>query len=127
MELKRKIYKKLIEWKKDVHHKALVIKGPRQVGKTFIIEKFAKENYESVVKINFSENIKYKEIFDDSLNVDDIITKIKLYIDDAKFIEGKTLIFLDEILLGGNEITALKFFTIDKRYDVICSGSMLIF
>lgn len=125
MELKRKILKDLLAWKNREKHLPLILKGPRQVGKTYIIEKFCKENYENFIEINFSEDKRYKNIFENSLKIDEITEKIRYYFPNSRFVENKTIIFLDEIQLGGNARTALKFFANDKRYDVICSGSML--
>ena len=76
--LKRKIYQSLIEWKKQTEKMCLVVKGARQVGKTFIIDKFARENYENYVYINFDENPGYKVIFDGDLDVNNLIKQISL-------------------------------------------------
>ncbi len=123
--LERKIYQDLIKWKNNPNKMCLIIKGARQVGKTYIIDKFAKENYENYIYINFDENENYKKIFDDSLDVDTIIKQISLQISNANLIPKKTVIFLDEIQNCPKARTALKFLAIDKRFDVIASGSML--
>ena len=125
--LKRKIEKKLYEWKneKRTNKKCLVIKGARQVGKTYIIDKFCKENYENYVYMNFIENPSYLDIFNGDLNVDNLIKQITINIPNVNLVPNKTVIFLDEIQECPNARTALKFFAVDKRFDVIASGSLL--
>lgn len=123
--LKRKIYDRLLDWKKTKSKECLLVKGARQVGKTFIIEHFGKENYNSYIYINFYKNPEHKEIFDGSLEAEEIYKRISLYLDHVRFIEHDTLIFLDEIQDCPNARTALKFLAIDDRYDVIASGSLL--
>lgn len=123
--LKRKIENELLLWKKKENKKPLLVCGARQVGKTFIIDKFAKENYDNYIYINFVEKPEYIDVFDGNLDVESIIQKLMLKNSDLKFVENKTLIFFDEIQMCGNARTALKFFAIDRRYDVIGSGSLL--
>ena len=123
--LKRKIYDRLLDWKENKSKECLLVKGARQVGKTFIIEHFGKENYNSYIYINFYKNPEHKEIFDGSLEAEEIYKRISLYLDHVRFIEHDTLIFLDEIQDCPNARTALKFLAIDDRYDVIASGSLL--
>lgn len=122
--LKRKIYQSLIEWKKQTEKMCLVVKGARQVGKTFIIDKFARENYENYVYINFDENPGYKVIFDGDLDVNNLIKQISLRVPNVSLVPHKTIIFLDEIQNCPNARTALKFLALDKRFDVIASGSL---
>ena len=122
--LKRKIDDFLIQWKADPDRKPLIVKGPRQVGKTESIKQFA-VNYQSVIYINFVEEPKYKLITADGYKTDDIIKNISRIDPSKRFIEGETLIFFDELQEFPDISTALKFFKIDGRFDVICSGSML--
>lgn len=123
--LKRKIDQYLLEWKKNPNHNPLIVKGPRQVGKTESILRFANDNYESVIYINFVEDPKYKLICEDGYKTENIIKNISR-MDPAKhFLKGKTLIFFDELQEFPEIATSLKFFKIDGRYDVICSGSLL--
>ena len=123
--LKRKIYQSLIELKKQTEKMCLVVKCARQVGKTFIIDKFARENYENYVYINFDENPGYKVIFDGDLDVNNLIKQISLRVPNVSLVPHKTIIFLDEIQNCPNARTALKFLALDKRFDVIASGSLL--
>ena len=123
--LKRKIDKYLLLWKENQERKPLIVKGPRQVGKTESIKKFARENYESFIEINFVEEPKYKMIIEEGYKADDIVRNISRIDPSKKFIPQKTLIFFDELQEFPEIATALKFFKIDGRFDVICSGSLL--
>ena len=123
--LKRKIDKYLIEWKNDPNHMPLIVKGARQIGKTESIKHFTKENYKSVVEINFALQKQYKDIFDDGFEVDTIIKNITMHNTEFRIIPGDTLIFFDELQDCPNCATSLKAFNQDGRYDVICSGSLM--
>lgn len=125
MYLKRKIDNYLLDWKANENRKPLIIKGPRQIGKTESIKKFAEAHYESVIEINFVLSEKYKMIANDGYDTDSIIKNISLIDPSHKFIPGKTLIFFDEIQEYPKITTSLKFFKIDGRFDVICSDSLL--
>lgn len=125
MYMPRKIDAFLNEWKENPERKPLIVKGPRQVGKTESIRKFAAENYESIIEINFVEEPKYEMIISDGYKTADIIKNISLLDPSKKFIDGKTLIFFDEIQKFPDIATSLKFFKQDGRFDIICSGSML--
>ena len=123
--LKRKIDAFLAEWKANPDRKPLIVKGPRQVGKTESIMRFGEMNYQSVIIINFVEDPKYKMITADGYKAEDIIKNISRMDPSKRFVEGETLIFFDELQEFPEIATALKFFKIDGRFDVICSGSML--
>ncbi len=123
--LKRKFYDYLLNWKNTKDKECLLVKGARQIGKTYIIEQFGKENYKNYIYINFVENPRYKEIFEGALSAEEIYKKLSVYIFGIKFIEKETLIFLDEIQECPNARTALKFLALDNKYDVIASGSLL--
>lgn len=124
--LERKIEKNLLEWKNEKNKKCLIIEGARQIGKTFIVREFGKNNYKYFIEINFYETPAYKEIFNGSLNGKEIESQIRLRVPEAKdMVPGETLIFLDEIQFCPNAMTALKFLTVDGRYDYISSGSLL--
>ena len=125
MELRRKFYGRLRLWKKTKRQECLLIKGARQIGKTFVVEKFGREQYESFVEFNFVLNPDACSIFDGSLKADDLYRKISAFDATRRLLPGKTLIFLDEIQECPNARTALKSFAIDDRYDVIASGSLL--
>ncbi len=123
--LTRKADKFLLDWKNDENRFPLIIKGARQIGKTEAITHFARQNYKSVVEINFVLQKQYKDIFDDGFEVDTILKNISLKNPDFEFPVGETLIFFDEIQDCINCATSLKSFKIDGRYDVICSGSLM--
>lgn len=122
--LKRKYTEQLNSWKEHKNEKALVINGARQVGKTYLVEKFG-ETYESFIELNFIEKPNLIDIFSGELTPEAILTGINLNLPGTKIIDGKTLIFLDEIQECPNAITALKFLAKDKRIDVIATGSAL--
>ncbi len=123
--LKRKVDTFLVQWKDNPGRKPLIVKGARQIGKTHSIDAFAKANYQSVVRINFVEQKMYKSIFDEGYEVDTIIKNISLLNPEQKFIPGKTIFFFDELQECPTCATSLKFFKLDGRYDVICSGSLM--
>ena len=123
--LKRKIDDFLIEWKNNKDRLPLIVKGARQIGKTDSIENFARNNYKYFIEINFALQPEFKSIFDNGFNVDTIISNISLINNDFVFVPGETLIFFDEMQDCINSATSLKAFNIDRRYDVICSGSMM--
>lgn len=123
--LKRKIDKYLTDWKNRPDRKPLIIKGARQIGKTRSVEWFAGQNYASVIEINFIEQKKYREIFNDGFEVDAILKNISLLNPELKFIPGDTIFFFDELQACPNCATSLKFFKLDGRFDVICSGSLM--
>lgn len=124
--LKRKIEQSLIEWKNTENHKPLIVKGCRQCGKTFSVLDFAKKNYKNVVYLNFFENPDYASVFAGSLEIDYIIMMLSALLGSkAVFEAGETVLVLDEIQDCPEARTALKFFRIDGRYDVIGTGSLL--
>ena len=124
-EFRRKIYDRLVQWKATKHHECLLVKGARQIGKTFIVEKFGREQYESFIEFNFILDPDACSIFDGSLKAEDLYRKISAYDATRRLLPGRTLIFLDEIQECANARTALKSFALDGRYDVIASGSLL--
>ncbi len=124
--MKRKIEQSLTEWKHAANHKPLIIKGCRQCGKTFSVLDFAKKNYKNVVYLNFFENPDYASVFSGSLEIDNIVMMLSALLGSAAVFEaGETVLILDEIQDCPEARTALKFFRIDGRYDVIGTGSLL--
>lgn len=122
--LKRKIDLYLKEWKQNKDKKPLVIKGARQIGKTSSIEHFA-ESYKNFIEINFITQPEYKHVFSKGYSPDAIIKEISLINPFFVFEPGNTLIFFDELQAYPDCATSLKFFMLDGRFDVICSGSLL--
>lgn len=125
LRLRRKIDDFLVEWKNNKNKLPLIVKGARQIGKTDAIENFARSNYKNIIEINFVLQKQYKSIFDDGFEVNTIIKNISLINPNFEFIPHETLIFFDEIQDCINAATSLKSFNIDRRYDVICSGSLM--
>lgn len=123
--LKRKIDDYLEKWFMDIEKKPLIIKGARQIGKTESIRRFASEHYDNIIEINFVESPQFKTIIEDGYNIDEIVKNITRINPDIEFVPDKTLVFFDEIHACPDIVTSLKFFAIDARFDVICSGSLL--
>ena len=123
--LQRKIDTFLVSWKENPNRKPLIVKGARQIGKTRSIEHFARQNYAHTVEINFVEQKRFLGIFDDGFEVDTILKNISLLSPELQFVPGETLFFFDEIQACPNCATSLKFFKLDGRFDVICSGSLM--
>ena len=103
----------------------IVIKGCRQCGKTFSVLDFARKNYGNVVYLDFFLNPQYKSIFDDSLEIDNILVNISTLLPNVRIVPGDTCFVFDEIQDCPRARTSLKFFKIDGRFDVICTGSLL--
>ena len=123
--LKRRIENTLREWKDTPEHLPLVIMGLRQCGKTFIVRKFAEENYKYVYYMNFTKQPKRIGAFLGSKEVDAILLELSAQIKGANFVPGQTCFIFDEIQDCPDARTSLKFFKEDGRFDVIATGSLL--
>ena len=123
--LRRKIQDTLLQWKNTPGHKPLVIKGCLQCGKTFSVREFAKKYYKHEVYLNFLQDSSYASIFSGSLEVNHLVMMMSALLPDAVFEAGRTVIILDEIQDCPDARTALKFFHLDGRFDVICTCSLL--
>ena len=123
--LKRKIYETLLEWKSSHSKECLLVKGARQIGKTFIIDYFGKQNYSSYLYLNFILNPESRDIFAGSLEPGELFKAISIQFPQFRLVPGDTLLFLDEIQSCRKARTALKSLAIDGRADVIASGSLL--
>ncbi len=123
--LRRKFMQLLKDWKDKKSKECLLVKGARQIGKTYIIDLFGRENYGNYIYINFLLDPRIKSAFDGVLSAEEIYKSLSVLLSDVKFVENDTLIFLDEIQECPNARAALKFLAIDDRYDVIASGSLL--
>lgn len=124
IKIKRKIDFSLSEWKSSSNHLPLIIRGARQIGKSYSVRQFGK-SYQSFVEINFVDNPEYKDIFVDGYACESVIKRISFHNPNFKFVADKTLIFFDEMQEFPDCSTSLKFFAQDGRFDVICSGSMM--
>ena len=120
----RKAKEQLIKWKDN--NKALLITGARQVGKTYIIREFLREEYgeEYFVEFNLFENDLAKETIETSTNSEDLIFRLSA-LSDKPLIKGKTVIFFDEVQVCSNIITAVKFLVEEGSFKYILSGSLL--
>jgi len=124
--LKRKIMDQLIKWKESKEKKCLLLYGARQVGKTYIVDQFAKDHYDSYISIDFRKYPSLKSIFEGDLDVDTLISKISLFLPQSRFIPNNTLLLLDEIQDCPPARTSLKYWAQDDRFDVIATGSQLV-
>lgn len=123
--MQRNLMKKLVSWKYKKDKSPLLLLGARQVGKTFLLNQFAKENYKDIVYINFENNPNKKNMFDKDLNPQRIIEEIELDI-FKKIIPEQTLIIFDEIQQAPKAITSLKYFKEQlPHYNIVCAGSLL--
>ena len=123
--LERKIDTFLSDWKNNPKRKPLIVKGARQIGKTESIRAFGRANYDSVLEMNFMLQKKFRNLFNDGYEVDQIIKNISILEPSWKIIPNKTLLFFDELQKCPDCATSLKSFCQDRRFDVICSGSLM--
>ncbi len=121
--LKRKVETALKKWKQQKSRDVLFLKGPKGVGKTTLIEQFAKENYKSLIYLNFETNPIHKSIFFSSLDMATLTKQITLKLRTSKLIPHETLIFLDEIHLSPRARLAAKTFIEGNRFDCIIASS----
>ena len=121
----RKIEDTLKKWKNDPEHLPLIVRGARQVGKSYSILKFAKANYNVVLEINFERNEDAKAQFESSIDPDDILSYLQLRYTEKLKGESSVLLFLDEIQACPRALTSLKFLASECPYDIIASGSLL--
>lgn len=123
--MKREIIEFLIKWKESENRKPLIIHGARQVGKTYIIKQFGKENYDNLIYVNFETNQEFSNQISDSIDPKYVINKLELFYGE-KIIPGKTLIFFDEIQANERALTSLKYFYEEaSEYHIIAAGSLL--
>jgi predicted AAA+ superfamily ATPase len=122
----RNIYKTLLNWKSDKARKPLLLRGARQIGKTYIIQEFGKNEYGKIICLNFERNPEYKTIFS-SFDPKEIAENILLFT-GHNILEKNTLLFLDEIQDCPNAIMALRYFHEEKpEIPIIGTGSLLEF
>lgn len=122
---KRKIECQLESWLKDSAHKPIIIKGVRQCGKTSSVKDFAKKHFKNVVYLDFREHPEYKKFFIPKLEVDSIIMRITAAMPDAEIEPRNTCFIFDEVQDCPRARGALKYFHLDGRYEVMCTGSLL--
>ena len=123
--MKRNIYQQLIAWKRSDRRKPLILKGARQVGKTYLLEKFAQREYEDYLYIDFDEKPQMGSFFEEDLDPERILKDLSLYF-KKKIFPGKTLLVFDEIQECPNALNSLKYFCQKKNeYHVAAAGSLL--
>lgn len=123
--MERKMSKELLKWKNNKEKTPLILYGARQVGKTYTILSFGKENYKNVAYINFEDNSEISKIFEQDLEVERMIKELSVKL-GISILEEDTLIFFDEIQACERALTSLKYFAESKtKYHVIAAGSLL--
>ena len=123
--LKRFILEELIKWKESKYRKPLIIKGARQIGKTYILQQFGKENYEGVAYFNFDHDEDLYNLFNNTKDPKRILEQLS-FIYGKAIIPGKTLIIFDEIQECPNALNSLKYFQEEaNEYHIVCAGSLL--
>lgn len=123
--LQRKIMQSLSEWKARQNHYPLIVRGLRQIGKTYTVKEFGKQYYKHVVYVDLRENREIHRAFEGNFNVNEMVMAITLNEAAATFVPGETLLILDEIQDCPNARSSLKYWALDGRYDVIATGSFL--
>ena len=124
--MKRDLYEVLCQWKGDVNRRPLLVRGARQVGKTYLVDEFGKREFSSLITLNFEKNPEYKDIFN-SLEPADILEKIVLFT-GKRIEEGKTLLFFDEVQDCPLAIMSLRYFYEEMpSLHVIAAGSLVEF
>lgn len=123
--MKRLAYQDLLNWKNNKSRKPLIVQGARQVGKTFLIKEFGKNEYKNLYYLNFEQDKNLTTLFDSSLKPGRIINDISLYI-GKKMVTEDSLLFFDEIQFAPRALTSLKYFQEEAPdFDVIAAGSLL--
>lgn len=123
--MKRKIYKDLLNWKENSINIPLMIIGARQIGKTYIIQEFCKNEFENYIYINLLDNPQIVDLFEQTIPTEEKFTKMQWILNKNIDLE-KTIIFFDEIQLSEKLISNLKYFCeSDKPFKIICAGSLL--
>lgn len=123
--MKRFITESLLNWKNSKYRKPLILKGARQVGKTYIIKEFAKNNYEGLAYFNFDHDENLQNLFVNSKDPKRILEQLA-FIYGKAIIPGKTLIFFDEIQECQDALNSLKYFQEEaNEYHIISAGSLL--
>ena len=125
MPMERQILSRLNLWKESNHRKPLILKGARQVGKTWALKEFGRRSYENVAYFNFEEHSEYKQFFEKTKEVDRILQNLMMA-DGYQINPGSTLVIFDEIQECPDALTALKYFCENApEYHVACAGSLL--
>jgi predicted AAA+ superfamily ATPase len=123
--MKRKLYNSLIEWKNDPDRKPLVLEGARQVGKTWLLKEFGKNEFDNLLYVNCHDDERMQNLFQQDLHVDRIMQALQAF-SGQPIITGKTLIFIDEIQEAYRGLDSLKYFCENARdQHIVVAGSLL--
>lgn len=123
--MERLVMDELVKWKNKKKRKPLILKGARQVGKTWLMKSFGKEYFENTAYINFDKNARMKAVFEEDYDINRILMAINIEA-KVKVMPEKTLIILDEIQEAPRAISSLKYFYEDApEYAVVAAGSLL--
>ena len=123
--MKRFILNELVKWKESKYRKPLILKGARQIGKTYILQQFGKENYEGVAYFNFDHDEDLYNLFTNTKDPKRLLEQLA-FIYGKAIIPGKTLIIFDEIQECPNALNSLKYFQEEaNEYHIVCAGSLL--
>ncbi len=122
--MRRDLYQKLVLWKESRERKPLLLKGARQVGKTYLLKEFGREQYKTTSYFNFEEDPRLDSLFEDSLDPQKIVEKLSIY--QNRNITPDELIIFDEIQESPNALKSLKYFQEKSpSYPIACAGSLL--
>ena len=123
--MERSILNKLVKWKASPYRKPLILKGVRQVGKTWLLKEFGKRRYDNVAYFNFEENGEYKQFFETTKDVGRLLQNLALA-SGQKIVPGKTLIIFDEVQSCPEAINSMKYFCENApQFHIACAGSLL--
>lgn len=123
--MERLILEELLAWKNSKHRKPLILKGVRQVGKTWVLKEFGRRHYDSVAYFNFDEHEEYRQFFETTKDVGRILQNLTM-VSGVSIKPEKTLIIFDEIQECNKALNALKYFCENApEYHVACAGSLL--
>ena len=123
--MKRDIYENLTKWKSSDRRKPLILRGARQVGKTYILKEFGKNEYENVAYFNFEEDPGLNDFFKGRIEPEKIIEKLSIYL-ETKILPEKTLLIFDEVQSSPETLNSLKYFNEKaNQYHIATAGSLL--
>jgi predicted AAA+ superfamily ATPase len=123
--MKRSIESALVQWKNESRRKPMILRGARQVGKTYVVEKFGRENFEDFVVIDFEKHPEWHSLFDKNLDPGRILAGLEL-VCQRKIEPGKVLLFFDEIQSCPRALMALRYFYEERpELHLVAAGSLL--
>ena len=125
--MKRLVERTLVEWKTAWRRKPLIVRGARQVGKTYSIEKFGRDCFDDLLTVDLERNREAHRAFGDNIGAENVLAELEV-VTGASITPGKTLLFLDEIQICPRAITALRYLYEERpELHVIAAGSLMEF